>query len=405
MARREAMNVDERFKYLRMIKEQYRVADRKRKTALLNSMEEMTGLHRKHLIARMNGPGPYRQARRRGRSRVYGPDVEHAISIVAETLDWICAERLTPALAETAQHLAKFEELETSPELLAQLRQISISTVRRILKRIGRPADCLPRAYPGRRKDSVAQAQVPITVIPWQEPEPGHFEVDLVHHSRSGFDGSFVCTLQFIDVLTGWSERLPVLGYEFDAIWQAVGRFRELCPIPIREVHTDNGPEFVNMALVSHFGEHMVHVHLTRGRPGFKNDNRFVEQKNSSLVRAYLQHLYLFTAQHARMLQTLYDQMRVFYNYFQPVLRQTGRRARIDAAGVPHILRTHDVAKTPLARLLMAKPPLPVARAEALRALRSKTNPRELHRRIHARLAHIYQVAQRDERRKACAAW
>ena len=219
MATKEMMSIDERFKYLRMMKERYRLADRQRRSRLLDEMEAMTSLHRKHLIARMNGSGTYRQKRWRERSRYYGPEVEEAIAIIADTLDWICAERLKPVLPKTAKHLAKFGEMQTSSRLLTQLNEISIPTVRRILKRIGRPLDCLPRARSGRRADSAAQALVPVTMIPWQEPEPGHFEVDLVHHSRSGFDGPFVCTIQFIDVLTGWSERFATLGYEFDAMW------------------------------------------------------------------------------------------------------------------------------------------------------------------------------------------
>jgi len=288
---------------------------------------------------------------------------------------------------------------------MAKLQQISTSTVRRILKRLGRPTDVLPKAYPGRRTDTVAQAMVPVTVIPWQEPEPGHFEADLVHHSRSGYEGSFICTLQFVDVLTGWSERFAVVGFEFDAMWQAISRFRDLCPIPVREIHTDNGSEFVNRALLSHFGAEMVHVEFTRGRPGYKNDNRFVEQKNGSLVRAYLQELYLYTPQHALMLNALYEQMRIYYNLFQPVLRQTARWARIDAHGVPRILRTQDVAKTPLTRLLMAKPPIARRRAQSLQDQRDETNPRQLNRCIHERLARIYQVALQDERRKAIGLW
>jgi hypothetical protein len=130
-----------------------------------------------------------------------------------------------------------------------------------------------------------------------------------------------------------------------------------------------------------------------------------VEQKNGSLVRAYLQDLYLYTAEHARILDALYAEMRVYYNLFQPVLRQTARWARIDANGVPHILRTQDVAKTPLTRLLMAKPSIPRQRAQSLQDRYDQTNPRELKRRIHERLAYIYQVAERDEGRKACDLW
>lgn len=397
------MNTDERYKYLRLMKERYTTADRQTKGSLLSEMEEITGLHRKYLVSCMNSPGPWRRRRNRERSRSYGADVQRAIAVIADALDWICAERLTPVMAETALHLAKFGELAVSSDTVAQLAQISVSSVRRMLQRIGRPADCLPRGYPGRRTEHAAQALVPVTVIPWQEAEPGHFEVDLVHHSRSGFDGPFICTIQFVDVLTGWSERLPVLGYEFDSMWQAIGRFVQQCPIPVREIHTDNGPEFMNMALVSYFGQHLVDIHLTRGRPGYKNDNRFVEQKNGSLVRAYLQELYLWTPAHLLLLRALYEEMRIYYNLFQPVLRQTARGARIDEHGVLHILRTQDVAKTPLTRLLRAQPPLSRQTAHQLQDLYAQTNPRELKRSIHARLTELYEIAARDERSKAIA--
>ena len=125
-------------------------------------------------------------------------------------------------------------------------------------------------------------------IIPWQEPQPDHFQVDLVHHGTPDLHGNLICTIQFIDVLTGWSERFAMMGYTFDAVWKAILAFRERCPIPVRQIHSDNGSEFINHALIAAFGQDLAGVVQSRGRPGCHNDNRFVEQKNSSLVRAYL---------------------------------------------------------------------------------------------------------------------
>ena len=94
MAIKEKMNMNERFKYLRMMKERYEQADRQMRELLLDEMEMMTSLHRKYLIKRMNGSAPYRRRRRRERSRTYGADVDQVLSIIGDTLDWICAERL-----------------------------------------------------------------------------------------------------------------------------------------------------------------------------------------------------------------------------------------------------------------------------------------------------------------------
>jgi len=399
----EEMNIDERYKVVRCVQQQYRSANRRGKTRLLDDLEMITGLHRKHLITLLYDTDLRRHPRNRERSRVYGPDVELVVAIVADTLDWIGAERLQPALVSTAQHLERFGHLTLNPALLDQLQRMGIATVRRMLARIGRPVGALPQVRRGRRPDSVAQALVPVGVIPWDQPEPGHFEADLVLHNCANLDGSFICSLQLIDVLTGWSERFAVMGYEFDEMWRAIQAFRLHCPFAVHEVHTDNGTEFMNLAFISHFGQDAVHCQLTRGRPGCKNDNRFVEQKNSSLIRAYLGHLYLHTPTHRELLDQLYQDMWCYYNLFQPVVRQTSRRAETSANGRVRIVRTQDTAATPLERLLRAKPPLAGEKAEALQALHAATDPLALKRRIHRQLGELARLAQSEGRGEVVA--
>jgi hypothetical protein len=95
------------------------------------------------------------------------------------------------------------------------------------------------------------------------------------------------------------------------------------------------------------WGEAITGLQLTRSRPYQKNDNRFVEQKNDTLVRAYLGQARLDTAEQCAALNALYDQMWVYYNLFQPVLHliektHDGIRTR----------RRWDHATTPFARLL-----------------------------------------------------
>ncbi len=137
----ERMNIDERYKLLRLLQEQYRQADRQGKAHLLDNLEVITDLHRKRLIACLHNPDLRRHPRNRERTRVYKADVEQAVRVVADALDWIGADRLQPGLVATAQHLARFGHLTLTEPLLSQLQEISISTVRRILYRIGRPPD------------------------------------------------------------------------------------------------------------------------------------------------------------------------------------------------------------------------------------------------------------------------
>lgn len=391
------MSVSAQTEYLRMMQKRYREANRTTKSRLLDELAEVTHLSCKHLIALMNRSHIGRRRRSRERQRVYGREVSEAIRTIADALDWICAERLQPVLGSTALQLASWGELQVSQEVLEKLERISVATLGRILKELG-PARKFPRPYPGRRAETSAQQAVPISIIPWQQSVPGHFEVDLVHHGTADRQGNLVCTIQFIDVLTGWSERFAIMGYTFPSIWQAIQDFRERCPIPVRELHSDNGSEFINHALIVAFGQDLVGIAQTRGRPGFHNDNRFVEQKNSSLVRAYLGQLPLHTAAELRALNALYEDMWLYYNLFQPVLRQTERRAVTGPNGVVRIRRKQDRARTPFQRLCEAKPPLSREKRERLQKLYEQTNPMALKRRIHAQIeALIVMVATEQE--------
>ena len=397
----EEMTINAQFEYLRVMQAKYRMAaDRKTKSELLDQMESVTHLGRKYLIALMNGPPLRRRKRCRERQRVYDDEVTQAIEGVADALDWICAERLQPTLRQTAERLIAFGEMEATSVVLDKLERISIATVGRILRHI-RPRERLPRAYPGRRAETSAQQAVPISIIPWDEPEPGHFEVDLVHHGTSDADGKRVCTIQFIDVLTGWSERFAIMGLVFPAIWGALQSFVRRCPIPARELHFDNGGEFINFALIAYFGKELVHTAQTRGRPGHHNDNRFVEQKNSSLVRAYLGSLPLHTSAQRRALDQLYEDMWLYYNFFQPVLRQTERTAVRGPDGVIRIRRKQDRARTPLERLLSAKPPISRETRERLLKLYNQTNPLALKRSIHAQIKTLIAMATQSEKEAA----
>ena len=398
MCQEKKMGLDARLEYLWNMRQRYRDAERSERTRLLDEMEKVTGLHRKYLITRMNGPGPKRKKRRtRERGRTYGKEVAEAVYFVADTLDWICAERLKPVLCSTAVHLAKFDEMQVSENLLEQLGAISVSTVRRILKRFTRPLPTIPQQRRGRPPDSVVQAMVPQGKIPWNEPEPGHFEVDHVIHGAPQKGNKVVSTCHFVDVLTGWSERFAVYGHEFPDVWPMFLDFAERCPISVREIHSDNGSEFLNQALISHYSHLGDNIRVSRNRPGYKNDNRIVEQKNSSLVRAYLGQLRFDSPAHCQALNELYENMWLYYNFFQPVLRQTSRRAVRGANGSVRIVRKHDEATTPLQRLLRAVPPISRDTADELLELYRETNPRELRNTIHHQIMMLREIAREPE--------
>src|SRR5688572_30288416 len=129
------MTITERRKYLGLMRGRYLLADRAGRGPLLFEMEVVTGLHRKSLLRLLHTSDLARRPRTQQRGKTYGHHLDDAIRLIWESLDYICAERLTPALRPTALRLAQHGELLLTDELLAQLGTISIASVQRRLSR------------------------------------------------------------------------------------------------------------------------------------------------------------------------------------------------------------------------------------------------------------------------------
>jgi hypothetical protein len=282
MPPQDEMTIDERRKYLKLMAPRYQQAKRKERSQLLSEMEQVSKLHRKHLIRLLNGKGVDRKTRKIPRSRSYGLEVERVVLHVWESLDYICAGRLTPSLVWMAKHLASFGLLVLTAEIESQLARISCATVQRMLRKNRATRARLPRTGP-HRANQVTKG-VPMGRLPWDTKEPGHFETDLVHHGGESTVGEYGYTLQLIDVATGWSERVMLLGRGQQAMEKAFKQVLERLPFAIKELHPDTGTEFFNAHLVRFWKEKVTGVHLSRSPPYQKNDNRYVEQKNDTLV-------------------------------------------------------------------------------------------------------------------------
>jgi hypothetical protein len=388
MSAEEKMSIDERRKYLRQMQKRYTKAGRKEKGQLLDEMEAVTELDRKTLIRLMKS-NLKRKARRMQRGRTYGAEVEDAMRVIYPSYDYICGERLTPNLVWMAQHLARHGELELTEVLLEKLGQVSISTVNRVLGRIRQDEPRLPRKSP--RRANRLTRDIPTLRLPWSIQVPGSFEVDLVHHSGPSTAGEYMCTLQLIDVATGWSERMAVLGRSFLVMEGAFRHVLARLPFPVVEIHPDNGSEFFNHHMLRFWGEIVQGVKLSRSRPFHKNDNPRVEQKNSSLVRAYLGHERLDSVPQVLVSNRLYDQMWIYYNLFQPVMHLVKKEV-IQQDGQPaRVKRRHDQARTPFDRLCATDAILPEHRQQ-LEALRDQTNPRQLRQRIYDTIDEVFSL-------------
>ncbi len=386
MSEEVKMSVSERCTYLRVMQQRYRKAGRRERSALLDEMVAVTGLHRKSLIRKMSGPVVRRQ-RSRERGCRYGPDVDHALSVIAESYDDICAERLQPNLVRMAEQLARHGELILTERLRTQLAEISVSTVRRRLARLRR-GERLRRPPKPPAPPNLLLRQVPARRIPWNTTQPGHLEVDLVHHCGSTASGLYVSTLHLVDVATGWTERAPILGRGYIVMRDALYYLLSQLPFPVLELHPDNDGAFFNQHIWRFRQQYLPHVEVSRSRPYHKNDNPFVEQGNASLVRAYLGYRRFDTVAQTWTLHHLYARMRIYHNLFLPTMRVHDKRWVPAPTGGTRLQRHYLPAATPFERLCASNVLAPETRAH-LEALYTATNPRQLREEIYAYIDYL----------------
>ena len=386
MSETDPMNVNERRKYLHKVRIRYmKTKGRAEKSRMLEEVVAVTGLHRKSVLRLLHGE-LVRKPRRKQRGSSYGSEVTDAVRAIARSLDYPCAERLQPNLVWMADVLVAHQELVLSAGVREKLGQVSVSTVRRMVP----PDISKPERVASRQRTQAAAKHIPANIpmrrIPNQEPQPGHFEVDLVHHCGISASGQYVHTLQMTDVTTGWCEPVATLGRSYLVMQDGFEHIQQRLPFSILELHPDNGSEFLNDLMLHFWRKQVAQASLSRSRPYHKNDNRFVEENNSSLVRAYLGYQRLDTITQTTLLNQLYNKLWLYHNFFQPVMRLT---EKITDASTHRIKRVYGTPLPPFDRLCQAGVLSP-EKEQRLRSLRNATNPCSLRQEIHALINQLF---------------
>ena len=376
MAETDPMTISERRKYIHKIWGRYRDGNKQAKSQLLDEAEQITGLHRKSILRILNGRLS-RKPRTKNRGKTYGPNVADAIVMIAKSLDYACAERLKPNLVWMAELLQSHGELQLDDDLREKLTTISVSTIKRLVKNSEHRAEKIAFRKAPSKPNSQLKAKIPIKIIPWETSMPGHFEVDTVHHCGDSPQGIYVHTLQLLDVASGWCEIVPVYGNSFAAMKDGFDFLLARLPFPVLEFHPDNGSEFINKLLQKHWKQLVPNLDVTRSKPYRKNDNRFVEENNNSLIRAYIGPSRFDSAAQLEVLRELEELLWLYHNCFLPCMHL--QRKFISAEG--KLRRSFAPAQPPLDRLLASDLP-DKSRLIELFEFRKATNPLLLREKI-----------------------
>ncbi|MEX2446153.1 MAG: DDE-type integrase/transposase/recombinase [Dehalococcoidia bacterium] len=305
----------------------------------------VTGYHRKAAVRLLNRDERPGTQRRSGRPRRYGPEVAAALHRLWEVAGGLSGKLLVPFLPTLIHHLERHDELTLPPEVRADLLRLSPATADRLLApyRQGRP----PRQPWTHRAAAVAlRAQVPLrTFGEWDGVEPGALQADLVAHCGASTEGFYLTTLVAVDVATGWTELEAVWGKGESRVGAGLHYARGRLPMPMRPLHTDNGGEFLNRAMLGWCQrEGIAH---SRGRPYRKNDQAWAEQRNWTAVRRTVGYDRYRSKAALAELTRLYLALSDYLNFFQPV-RKVVAKERQGA----RLRRRFDEPRTPYARLL-----------------------------------------------------
>lgn len=370
--------------YAAAVRERYRRAGRGEKGAILDEVCRVTGHHRKAAI-RLLGRAPRALVARQGRP----PRADRAVlalRVAWEAADRPCGKRLAPFLRELVTALERHGEIVVDPVSRAVLVRLSPATIDRLLR---------PFRRDGRRRPSTQSASadalkalVPVrTFGEWRGVAPGSVQADLVVHCGETTSGFYLSTLVAIDVATSWTELEAVWGMTQKRVTTAVHLVRQRLPVALRELHTDNGGEFLN-ALLQPWCR-AVGIRCTRGRAYKKNDQAWVEQRNWTAVRSLVGYDRYATKAAFDQLGRLYPLVRDYLNFFQPV-RKLLSKERHGA----RVTKRYDTARTPYRRLLDASV-LDATQATALRERYRALNPAQLKRDIDAALDRLWSLADR----------
>lgn len=254
--------------------------------------------------------------------------------------DWIASKRTQPQIGVGIKELQKAGELLfLSSEQEEKLKGISASSIDRLLVKYHQRPLNKGRSYT--KPGTLLKNQIAIrTFADRNEDMIGFFEMDLVGHEGGVAQGSFAFTLNMTDVKTGWSEQVAIANKGQYAVFEGIKTIRKRLFFSLLGIDSDSGAEFINDILYRYCVKKKIT--FTRGRPGKKNDNPYVEQKNDSIVRRWIGYKRYDKQEQVCLLNECYAILRIYTNYFLPVQKLV-RKERVGSK----IKKIHDAAKTP----------------------------------------------------------
>lgn len=330
--------------YINVLRERYQKASKTYKTRILDGLCEDFKVHRKYAIRLLNGKQELKN-RPGGRRPVYSQESELHLRKLFRAMNQCCAIKMKVAMPIW---LKFYDDPELTDQIRAELLKMSSATIERRLKKY--KAKLRRTLNTGTKFATYIKNKIPIRPFDYNITEPGHFECDTVAHCGNSLAGSFVWSLTFTDIYSGWTENRAVWNKGAQGVKNAIVDIEKGLLFPFKSFHCDNGSEFLSQHLDRYFNDHRrdVKVKWSRSRPRRSNDNCHVEQKNWTHVRETFGYERYGKEEFLEPMNEIYmDEQYYLYNFFIPTMKLKSK-TRIGSK----YKRTYSEPKTPYQRLI-----------------------------------------------------
>lgn len=387
------MDMYSRHQYLKELRSEYlKTKSRKEKSKLLDEAEKRTGLNRKYLIEKLKPKSNLDKdkSQRRKRREYYDSYVRAALVQVWRIFDYPCGQRLAPLLKTEVERLRELRELQCSDEVAEKLKKISFRTIDEKLKH-QKEIERIRKKYQKKISPLLYQ-KIPVKLSDeWDRSRLGNIQTDLIEHCGQSTRGEYINTVSNTDIATGWWEGEAIMGRGQIPTQKGLDKARKRFPFAWKEIHSDNGTEYINAHLFGYTQKEGLS--FSRSRPNKKNDNCFVEQKNWTHVKKFVGYLRYDALEEQGILNDLFgNELRLYKNFFQPVIKLISKE-RIGGK----IHRKYDTPKTPYQRVIESKE-VPKNKKEELKKIYLSLNPAQLKRAIDEKLDLLYKIYQKKNK-------
>jgi len=384
------MNIEARIQYMDTLRERYFKAGKKEKGEILTEYCRNTKQDRKYAIKKFNYQIKNKETRK-PRACFYESGVITVLIEIWKIFDYPCGARLEEILKTETENLRRLKEIECSDAVAQKLKKMRSATIDR---RLDHEKEVLKLKEKYRKKSSFLLSTIPIkTSADFDRKIVGNEQVDFVESCGAWAAGEYINNLSICDIFSSWWEGEAIMGKGQQRALQGLDNCRKRTPFIWKEFHPDNGTNLLNFAVYAYAQKEGLG--FSRSRPYHKNDNCFIEQKNSTHVRQVIGYLRYDTQKELNCLNDLYrNELRLYKNFFQPVIKLASKE-RIGG----HIKRKYGQAKTPYRRLIESDQ-ISNEEKERLTAIYQSLNPAQLKREIDKKLDNLYKIYQKKKGRE-----